>query len=226
MKTTTRKLSGPSKDRFFRRFFAEEKGLSDDLAERLASRSSGVFSSVRIRRDVFGLTRNAPPRPLPGTSAPKKTLLQHEPEDLAVLKGERVVPARITRPQPAPSTQTESTPKPTPPAPELVPSTPEPAPPLEARAPAPEGTAPIAPTEPFDPYAIGLVPTFQREGRRGLADKLAAIASVNDLRAMAKAQQIVLPRELRTGDAKPETIREAIATAVARRVDDRRSAAG
>lgn len=79
---------------------------------------------------------------------------------------------------------------------------------------------------PFDAYAIGLVPTFQREGRDGLIAKLGTIASVEQLRAMAKAQQIVLPQELRTGPVTPEALRTAVADAVAKRIADRRAAAG
>lgn len=240
---TTRKLSGPAKDRFFRRFYAEDAALTPDLAERLAQRSSSAFSSVRIRRDVFKLARIAPQRPVQTAPTPKKSLPGAEPEDAAA-KGDRVVPARVARP-PARAPSAPSRPSPQAPVsaagtiapaaqPAARPQHPETvASPLPAQTdspPPPEAiaepeTAPAA-TAPFDPFCIGLVPTLQREGRAGLAAKLAGISSVGDLRAMAKAQQIVLPRDLRTGDAEPETIREAIVTAVARRVEDRRSAAG
>jgi hypothetical protein len=78
----------------------------------------------------------------------------------------------------------------------------------------------------FDAYAFGLVPTFQREGREGLIARLGSVGDVDHLRQMAKAQQIVLPQELRTGSHPLETVRGAIADAVAKRIADRRAAAG
>lgn len=95
-----------------------------------------------------------------------------------------------------------------------------------ASPPPPTPRQPSAPPAPFDPYVFGLVPVFQREGRDGLLAKLAAIAGVDDLRQMAKTQQIVLPSELRSGETDPATLRAAIADAVAKRIADRRAAAG
>ena len=94
----------------------------------------------------------------------------------------------------------------------------------------PAVAAPVVPAAPapaaFDPYQIGLVPVFQREGRDGLLASLAAIERVDHLRLMAKTQQIVLPESLRRGDAEASVLRHAIADAVARRIADRRAAAG
>lgn len=95
-----------------------------------------------------------------------------------------------------------------------------------AAAPAPEPHAPELPAAAFDPYVFGLVPVFQREGRDGLLAKLATIARVEDLRLMARTQQIVLPEALRRGEAEPAAIRTAITDAVAKRIADRRAAAG
>jgi hypothetical protein len=78
----------------------------------------------------------------------------------------------------------------------------------------------------FDAYAFGLVPTFQREGRDGLLSKLGSVENLDHLRQMAKAQQIVLPQELRAGTHPIEAVRGAIADAVAKRIADRRAAAG
>ncbi len=94
-----------------------------------------------------------------------------------------------------------------------------------ANRPATEPPPPL-PAEKFDPYLFGLVPVFQREGRDGLLAKLAAIAHPDHLRHMARAQQIVLPRELRQGDIPAEQLRGAIADAVERRIAGRRAAAG
>ncbi len=95
-----------------------------------------------------------------------------------------------------------------------------------ATPPQPTPVAAVAPPVAFDAYAIGLVPTLQREGRDGLLAKLSAVASIDDLRKMARAQQISLPEALRQGDVTAEVLRSAIADAVAKRIADRRAAAG
>ncbi len=84
----------------------------------------------------------------------------------------------------------------------------------------------MVPGAAFDAYAFGLVPTFQREGRQGLIGKLEAVENIDQLRQMAKAQQIVLPQELRSGDVALDVVRGAIADAVAKRIADRKAAAG
>jgi len=88
-----------------------------------------------------------------------------------------------------------------------------------------ETTAPAAGAA-FDPYAIGLVPIYQREGADGLLAKLNDIQAIDDLRKMARAQQVALPAELRGADADIQAIRDAIVEAVGRRIANRRAAAG
>jgi|GEM_PF-6268529 len=78
---------------------------------------------------------------------------------------------------------------------------------------------------PFDPYAFGLVPIFQRQGREGLLAQLKTIGSLDHLRKMARAQQIVLPADLRRGEPSVDAVREAILIAVEKRIADRRAAA-
>ncbi len=102
-----------------------------------------------------------------------------------------------------------------------------------AAAPAPGALAqPTAPATrdsgdaSFDPYAIGLVPTYQREGADGLSAKLADITSLDNLRKTARSQQIALPAELRGDDADIEAVRTAIVSAVGKRIANRRAAAG
>ncbi|MEO1420716.1 MAG: hypothetical protein AAFU66_07170 [Pseudomonadota bacterium] len=204
MKTTTRKLSGPSKERFFKRFFKDEPGVSDDLADQLAKKSSTTFSSVRVRRSAN--TPVLPQRPVNQKSPPKK------------------VPQRVENA----STDVEGMQ----PTATLDNATATPSPQLdEAIAETASASTPLAEpqleTEPedFDPYAFGLVPTMQREGEAGLVTRLNAIKRPENLRAMAKAQQIVLPRELRTGNETADTLRDAIVIAVSKRIVDRRSAA-
>ena len=78
----------------------------------------------------------------------------------------------------------------------------------------------------FDPYAFGLLPTYQREGASGLLAKLASITSMDNLRKMARAQQVSLPAELRSPDADIDAVRTAIVEAVGKRIANRRAAAG
>lgn len=94
------------------------------------------------------------------------------------------------------------------------------------RVPAPAADSPSVDGGDFDPYFIGLVPTFQREGREGLIAKLSGVAGIDQLRQMARAQQISLPAELRSGDVEAGALRVAIADAVEKRIADRRAAAG
>ena len=79
---------------------------------------------------------------------------------------------------------------------------------------------------PAPPRSLGGPAGRQREGAEGLIAKLAGVSRVDHLRAMAKAQQIVLPQELRSGDATAEAVRAGIAEAVGKRIKDRRAAAG
>ena len=98
--------------------------------------------------------------------------------------------------------------------------------PTPAAAPAQPATPQTGGDAPFDPYAIGLVPVYQREGPEGLGAKLATIASLTNLRKMARMQQVALPAELRGDDADIEAVRAAIISAVAKRIANRRAAAG
>jgi hypothetical protein len=177
MNDTTKRLSGPAKDRFLERFFATEPDIDPALANRLAARSKAAFSILRVRRLAFGRTNLRRP-----------TRIAAPPQDPAV---EATLPQAHGTPSPQPIAEMD---RPT--------------------------------VSDFDPFVFGLVPVYQREGRDGLLAKLAEIGGVDHLRRMAGAQQIVLPQSLRTGNADAGEIRNAIADAVARRVADRRAAAG
>ncbi|MEO1207597.1 MAG: hypothetical protein AAFV45_14820 [Pseudomonadota bacterium] len=211
MKTTTRKLSGPTKDRFFKRFFKDEPGVSDDLANRLARKSSETFSSVRVRPISYAgvlanRSTNHKEAPEPTTSSDPAT-----PSDAATSRDTANVDAAPVEPKAGSDKTPEDVDTPSPPRPV------EPSPDITAA----DESEPVS----FDPYAFGLVPTMQREGEAGLLARLNEVARAEHLRAMAKAQQIVLPRELRTGDETAETLRGAIINAVSKRIADRRSAA-
>src|SRR5262245_8973302 len=54
--------------------------------------------------------------------------------------------------------------------------------------PAAQARAADIPVADFGPYAFGLVPVYQREGREGLLSKLDSIGCLDQLRQMAKAQ--------------------------------------
>lgn len=208
MKEHTVKLSGYAKDRFLERFFAEEDGLDGETRQRLVTRSKSALTSLRVRKAVLSGQRRVVPKAHPGASPSRPA----DPVELATSAASPAVPTPARTPPPA----TTSAPLP------------DPAP--EAQRPA-EATRPavalqVTDSAPFDAFAVKLVPVFQREGREGLLAKLADVATVDHLRQMAKAQQVVLPQALRTGEADAQTVRVAIADAVAKRVADRRAAAG
>ncbi|MEL7049864.1 MAG: hypothetical protein AAFO75_13080 [Pseudomonadota bacterium] len=202
MKTTTRKLSGPTKDRFFKRFFQEETDLPEELANRLADKSSSTFSSIRVRSGSKTLRSNT--ASLRKVSARPIATPDSTPDKSTKKLADKAAPKKPT--------ETSQSARPSPKPAQASPDAGEP-----ARSQTEETT--------FDPYAFGLVPTMQREGEDGLRIKLNAITTPDNLRAMAKAQQIVLPRELRKGDAPTKALRDAIITAVTKRIGDRRSAA-
>lgn len=107
-------------------------------------------------------------------------------------------------------------------APETPPAAPPPKPALPPPSPAPAAAEAVEGGG-FDAFQFGLVPIFKREGAEGLRAKLDGIPSVDNLRDMAKAQQIILPREIRRGDVDAETVRGAILDAVEQRVTDRKA---
>jgi len=175
MKKPSKELSGPSLNRFFRRFFRAQPGLDARAADQLASVAARSIASIRLRRVAWAKLRQRRSKP------------------------------------PAPR----------------APATP-PVPPPDAIAvePPPPSTAQSKPEARFDPYAFGFIPVYQREGRDGLLDKLSGISGADNLRKMARAQQIALPAELRKGEIPLDELRAAIANAVEKRMADRRAAAG
>ena len=202
MTCTTKKLSGPTLERFFKRFYAAQDGVDGDTATSLAAVSAKTFTSVRIRQAYWRdwQTRNAR------------------------VTSSRTVTAK-TAPQPAkPQTMAMSGSA----------APPQSAPPKSAKAgrpgadglPRSKGRSGVDDAATLDPYVIGLVPTFQREGAEGLRDRLAQISSLEHLRRIARSQQVALPSELKTDDADLDHVRDAMVAAVAKRVADRRAAAG
>ena len=210
MTRATKQLTRNKKDKFFKHFFAEENQLAPDLAEHLAKKSSETFSSVRVRESAFDAFRAAEtsakkPRPVPNSEPPRKS---------KPVRAESVA-AEAGKPAKTPAHQEKLTgSKGVPPASEPQIATPSPTP------------VAAEPAAPFDAYSIGLVPTCQREGREGLMAKLRDIASTDNLREMARLQRIVIPSELRKGEAEPQAVREAIVSAVAKSIADKKTAAG
>jgi len=72
----------------------------------------------------------------------------------------------------------------------------------------------------FDPFAFSVVVVVTKEGREGLAQKLAAIAP-DDLKSLAKAQHVALPE----GDLSTEDLRAAIVEGALQRIANRKAAA-
>jgi hypothetical protein len=76
----------------------------------------------------------------------------------------------------------------------------------------------------FDPNAFSVMKVYRTSGEGGLRERLSKIAEARDLQALAKAQQISLPRHLRGKNADPAALKEAIVKGTARRHDDWRAA--
>ena len=73
----------------------------------------------------------------------------------------------------------------------------------------------------FDPFAFSVVVAVTREGREGLARRLLAITSSDDLRALAKAQHVAIPG----GDVTDDELRTAIVEGALQRIANRKAAA-
>lgn len=189
MRRTTKKLSGPSLERFLRRFFKGQPGLDAVQAERLAASAKRTFSMVRIRTAPKG-SAAASDKDEPAAAVP------------AGQRGAQSVSDKVAR---VASALSQS---------------------RHASAQHDTSDVPVQEAKPFDPYAFGLVPTFQRQGADGLLRMLATVDNVGDLRKLARAQQIVLPLELRSGEAEADDVRRGILAAVEKRIADRRAAAG
>lgn len=200
----SKQLSGTGKDRYLDRLIGDEPDVPADAAERLAAKAKAEISSVRVRRDV---ALNL--RPVRRTRR-NRTAGQDTPA---------AAPEPDATPPSAPAAEIAS-----PPLSDTHEPLPAPAAPHEHAAPIEVEPAP-APAALFDPYAFGLVPVFQREGRDGLLARLATVSEAAHLRLMAQKQQISLRAELRTGDIALRDLREAIIAAVEKRIADRSAAA-
>lgn len=159
----------------------------------------------RLIRDEPGIPADAAERIAAKAKAQIASVRVRRDEemDLRPLRGRQPQPGKL------PSTRTDETP---PPDRQAVPE--------PATSAGPPASAPN-----FDPYAFGLVPVYQREGREGLIARLAAVSDPAHLRLLAQKQQISLRAELRSGDIAADVLREAIVAAVEKRIADRRAAA-
>ena len=86
-----------------------------------------------------------------------------------------------------------------------------------------QAIAPLGdPTEPaFDPHAFSLVVVMTKHGAEGLRGRLEAIDSVAHLKALARAQHVVIDGAIDS----PAALRAAIIAGTAQRIADRRAAA-
>jgi hypothetical protein len=73
---------------------------------------------------------------------------------------------------------------------------------------------------PFDPNAFSLMRVYRTNGERGLRERLREIRETRHLQALAKAQQISLPRDLRGEGADASGLKEAIVKGVISRHED------
>ncbi len=80
---------------------------------------------------------------------------------------------------------------------------------------------PAKPESSFDPYAFSAMVILAKQGREGLAKRLAEIKSVEHLKKLADAQHLGFDRSL----TKIDDIRKALLAAAEQRLADRRAAA-
>jgi hypothetical protein len=73
---------------------------------------------------------------------------------------------------------------------------------------------------PFNPNAFSLMKVYRTSGERGLRERLRGIDESRHLQALAKAQQISLPRGLRGDGADASGLKEAIVKGVISRHED------
>ncbi len=212
MKRTTKKMSGTALELFLRRFYLGYRGIDDALARQLSRDTAKAFASARVKRVALQTWRAARSERAGRERDEGAARVVPSSDDAMTTSGTTAAHAN----RQAPSSEKSDTPL-SAEAPAAVES-----------KPAPLDKLPLASAKeaPFDPYAIGLVPTYQREGAEGLAAKLAEVTALDDLRKMARLQQVALPAELRAPDADIEAVRAAIVAAVARRIANRRAAAG
>ncbi len=76
-------------------------------------------------------------------------------------------------------------------------------------------------TPAFDPYVFSALAVLAKNGRAALVEHLAAIDSVTDLKALAKAQHLTLDASL----SELQAVRTALVTATEARLAERRAAA-
>ena len=72
----------------------------------------------------------------------------------------------------------------------------------------------------FDPNAFSLMKVYRTTGERGLREKLREIREAKHLQALARAQQIALPRGLRGDGADASGLKDAIVRGVISRHQD------
>jgi hypothetical protein len=211
MRRTTKKLSGPQKDRFLRQWLASEPGLEREAIERLVRRGADAITSVRVRRLRWGhlkasavVVRQTGGATVTVGPAPSAT---HSPST----PSPSTPPAATTSPKSGATAKTRGKKA-------GVQAVAAPATPV-ASAPPPASAAP------FDPYVVALVPVMQREGADSLVAKLTAIGDTDKLRRIARAQQIALPAEMKSDAVDVATLAAAITQGVAKRIADRKAAA-
>ena len=73
----------------------------------------------------------------------------------------------------------------------------------------------------FNPYLFSVVVVLAKTGRDGLLKRLADIKSADNLRALAEAQHLAVPSNLK----KTDDLRKAIVSATEQRLADRKAAA-
>jgi hypothetical protein len=158
-----------------------------------ATRSLSGASQKKFFRELFGSVDGLTPE----TAAALTAICEHQ---IAQVRVRLPFLDRGKTARPAPDKRKESKPS----RPEKTSSTPQ------------ESTGAA-----FDPFAFSVVVAVTKEGREGLAKRLLAITSRDDLRALARAQHVAVPG----GDATDDELRAAIVEGALQRIANRKAAA-
>lgn len=203
MSRTTFRLKGAALKRCLHQVVASRGSVSESASERIAGDLAKLIASAEVRRITWSRL------------ARKRRVAAEAKTQPAVTSSPKEIVRRSRRGQNRKAVpQQPSATEPTPTAPDRPAHQPSDA--MFVQAP---------PSPDFDPYAFGLIPVYQREGSEGLRSKLDTIENVDHLRSLARAQQIGLPASIRRGDVAADSIRDAIISAVEKRIADRRAAA-
>lgn len=202
MAKSVKSLTGPEKDAFLRRALAAESAISPATVQRLAKKLERDLTRVWVRSGALDDTK-------PARNATSKTTAAVTPAQSAQTStyDAKVEGAPIGKPRlalgrtKAPADKTSRPPNSTSPT---------------------HRQAAASKSAPFDPYSPNVIVVLRKSGREQVLEALSSISEAEQLRLLAREQQLGIAQDLVTLDE----IRLAIVAAAERRIANRRAAGG